>query len=61
MGDGFDDLKNTMTGEEIVVTGMSGLFPGSDSVQEFMENLYNKVRILNIFFILPEESLTKFS
>lgn len=61
MGDGFDDLKDTMTGEEIVVTGMSGLFPSSDSVQEFMENLYNKVRTLNIFFILPEESLTKFS
>lgn len=43
MEDDTDNSQNPMTGEEIVVTGMSGTFPKSESVQEFMENLYNKV------------------
>ncbi|XP_063385145.1 fatty acid synthase-like [Cydia fagiglandana] len=32
-----------LSGDEVVISGMSGIFPKSDSVQEFMENLYNKV------------------
>lgn len=40
--DGFNKLA-TMSGEEIVISGLSGVFPNSDSVLEFGENLYNKV------------------
>lgn len=36
-------LSGEMSGEEIVVTGLSGIFPRSESVKEFMENLYNQV------------------
>lgn len=31
---------------EIVITGMSGRFPESDSVGEFAENLFNKVDLI---------------
>lgn len=31
---------------EIVITGVSGRFPESDSVAEFGHNLYNKVDLL---------------
>jgi len=33
-------------GEEIVISGMSGRFPESDSTDEFAENLYNKVDMI---------------
>ncbi|CAH0686078.1 unnamed protein product [Spodoptera exigua] len=36
-------IPRGLTGEELVISGMSGLFPMSDSVLEFKENLYNKV------------------
>lgn len=32
-------------GEEIVVSGMSGRFPKSHNIEEFENNLYNKVRL----------------
>ncbi|XP_028028986.1 fatty acid synthase-like [Bombyx mandarina] len=32
-----------LTGEEVVISGMSGIFPKSDSVLEFKNNLFNKV------------------
>jgi fatty acid synthase len=33
-------------GEEVVVSGMSGRFPESDSTDEFAKNLYNKVDMI---------------
>jgi len=33
-------------GEEIVISGMSGRFPESDSTDEFADNLYNKVDMI---------------
>jgi hypothetical protein len=33
-------------GEEIVISGMSGRFPESDSTDEFANNLYNKVDMI---------------
>ncbi|KAJ8719814.1 hypothetical protein PYW08_011989 [Mythimna loreyi] len=38
-----ETIPRGLTGEECVITGMSGLFPMSDSVLEFKENLYNGV------------------
>lgn len=32
--------------EDIVISGMSGRFPESDSVDEFADNLYNKVDMI---------------
>jgi acyl transferase domain-containing protein len=33
-------------GEEVVISGMSGRFPESDSTDEFANNLYNKVDMI---------------
>jgi fatty acid synthase len=33
-------------GEDVVISGMSGRFPESDSVDEFAHNLYNKVDMI---------------
>lgn len=38
-----------LAGEEVVISGLSGIFPKSDSVKEFMENLYNKVLYLSSY------------
>ncbi|KAJ8720397.1 hypothetical protein PYW07_012440 [Mythimna separata] len=35
--------ETQLTGDEVVISGISGLFPRSDNVEEFMENLYNGV------------------
>jgi acyl transferase domain-containing protein len=32
--------------EEVVISGMSGRFPESDSTDEFTKNLYNKVDMI---------------
>lgn len=32
--------------EDVVISGMSGRFPKSDSVQEFAENLFNGVDMM---------------
>ncbi|XP_035437568.2 fatty acid synthase [Spodoptera frugiperda] len=40
-------IPRGLTGEELVISGMSGLFPMSDSVLEFKENLYNKVDMVS--------------
>jgi acyl transferase domain-containing protein len=32
--------------EEVVISGMSGRFPESDSTDEFAKNLYNKVDMI---------------
>jgi fatty acid synthase len=33
-------------GEDVVISGMSGRFPESDSADEFAQNLYNKVDMI---------------
>jgi fatty acid synthase len=33
-------------GEDIVISGISGRFPESDSVDEFAKNLYNNVDMI---------------
>ncbi|KAI5632866.1 acyl transferase domain-containing protein [Phthorimaea operculella] len=35
-----------LTGEEVVISGISGQFPNSKNVVEFMDNLYNKVEMI---------------
>ncbi|KAJ2940723.1 hypothetical protein O0L34_g14834 [Tuta absoluta] len=35
-----------LTGEEVVISGISGQFPNSKNVVEFMDNLYNKVDMI---------------
>ncbi|KAI5631688.1 acyl transferase domain-containing protein [Phthorimaea operculella] len=40
----------TLTGEEIVISGMSGIFPKSKNVLEFMDNLYNQVDMVSPAF-----------
>jgi fatty acid synthase len=32
--------------EDIVISGMSGRFPESDTVNEFAQNLYNKIDMI---------------
>lgn len=41
-----------LTGEEVVITGMSGVFPSSTSVLQFKENLYNNVSIIVLLLLL---------
>lgn len=36
-------------GEEVVISGISGIFPSSKNVKEFMYNLYNKVCMMITF------------
>ncbi|CAH0677167.1 unnamed protein product [Chilo suppressalis] len=40
-------VSRPLSGDEVVITGMSGIFPKSNSVMEFMENLYNKVDMVS--------------
>ncbi|XP_047033191.1 fatty acid synthase-like [Helicoverpa zea] len=40
------DAVDTMDGERIVISGMAGLYPDSESVKDFSEILYNKVNPL---------------
>jgi acyl transferase domain-containing protein len=35
-------------GEEIVISGIGGRFPESDTVDEFAQNLYNKVDMITV-------------
>lgn len=37
------DVPSSLSGDEVVISGISGVFPNSDSVLDFMNNLYNKV------------------
>ncbi|KAH9645168.1 hypothetical protein HF086_005713 [Spodoptera exigua] len=37
------DVPASLSGDEVVISGISGVFPNSDSVLDFMNNLYNKV------------------
>ncbi|CAB3255958.1 unnamed protein product [Arctia plantaginis] len=39
----LNGVPNSLHGDEVVISGISGIFPNSDSVVEFMNNLYNKV------------------
>ena len=39
-------LSSTSAGEEVVISGMSGRFPGSDNVYEFRDNLFNKTELV---------------
>ncbi len=41
--------ENRLTGLEVAVIGMSGRFPGADSVNEFWENLKNGVESISFF------------
>lgn len=43
-------VPNSLNGDEVVISGISGIFPKSDGVVDFMNNLYNKVRLY--FFTL---------
>ncbi|KPJ04126.1 Fatty acid synthase [Papilio xuthus] len=45
-GDGTGDGRGIPTGEEIVISGMSGKFPASKNVTEFMDNLYRKINMV---------------
>ncbi|XP_021181064.3 fatty acid synthase [Helicoverpa armigera] len=38
-----DDFERPLTGDEIVISGVSGAFPKCENTVELMENLYNKV------------------
>ncbi|XP_059062960.1 fatty acid synthase-like [Achroia grisella] len=38
-----ETVHRPLTGNEVVISGISGIFPKSNSVLEFMNNLYNKV------------------
>ncbi|CAK1589934.1 unnamed protein product [Parnassius mnemosyne] len=40
-------LSNGTAKEEVVVTGVAGYFPDSDSVKQFQENLFNKVDLIS--------------
>ena len=39
-------LSSPSAGEEVVISGMSGCFPGSDNVYEFRDNLFNKTELV---------------
>ncbi|CAG5047033.1 unnamed protein product [Parnassius apollo] len=39
-------LSNGTAKEEVVITGVAGYFPDSDSVKQFQENLFNKVDLI---------------
>ncbi|XP_037873188.1 fatty acid synthase [Bombyx mori] len=41
------DEEKTLKGDEVVISGMSGAFPNSDSVADFMHNLYSKVDMIS--------------
>ncbi|KAI5631854.1 acyl transferase domain-containing protein [Phthorimaea operculella] len=41
-----DPQRIALTGEEVVISGISGQFPQSKNVMEFMDNLYNKVDMI---------------
>lgn len=42
-------------GDEIVISGISGKFPNSENVEEFAENLYNKVSFSNFISFCARE------
>jgi acyl transferase domain-containing protein len=39
-------LTSILKVEEVVISGLSGRFPESDNVDEFAQNLYNKVDMI---------------
>jgi acyl transferase domain-containing protein len=39
----FSRSKPLTVEDDIIISGISGRFPNSDNMQEFSENLYNKV------------------
>ncbi|XP_043468869.1 fatty acid synthase-like [Leptopilina heterotoma] len=36
-------MESTLTGEEIVISGIAGRFPNSDNINELQNNLFNKI------------------
>ena len=42
----YKTFAEKMTTEDIVISGMGGRFPESDSTDEFAKNLYNKVDMI---------------
>lgn len=50
-------LSDPLSGDEVLISGVSGSFPDSDSVVHWQENLFNKVssrkqkRLLNYHFL----------
>jgi fatty acid synthase len=42
----FDISTIVKEGEEIVISGIGGRFPESDTIDEFANNLYNKVDMI---------------
>ena len=44
----YATIKPTIMDEDIVISGMSGRFPESDSTDEFAQNLYNGADMLKV-------------
>jgi fatty acid synthase len=44
----IDMISLLRDGEEIVISGIGGRFPESDTVDEFAQNLYNKVDMITV-------------
>nr|XP_026498402.1 fatty acid synthase-like [Vanessa tameamea] len=40
-------LSHPAPGDEVLITGISGYFPDSDSVKHLQENLFNKVDLIS--------------
>ncbi len=40
------DISTIVKDEEVVISGIGGRFPESDTVDEFARNLYNKVDMI---------------
>nr|XP_049700707.1 fatty acid synthase [Helicoverpa armigera] len=42
-GQNDENIPKPLSGKEVVISGISGVFPNSDTVLDFMNNLYNNV------------------
>lgn len=48
------DETNSLSGEEVVISGISGVFPNSDNVVDFMNNLYDKVMCFHYLILIKK-------
>jgi len=42
----MDRTADSLSGEEIVISGIAGRFPNSDNMNQLRENLFNKVDLV---------------
>ncbi|KAJ0175960.1 hypothetical protein K1T71_008134 [Dendrolimus kikuchii] len=42
-----NEESTQLTGDEVVISGISGIYPNSENVLQFMENLYGKKEMIN--------------